>query len=206
MIRILRFLLPDQMRIGDIPFASTSHCQNELLSSILAHGVEINAGEIVGVHKRSVQFGTFQKSILIRIAATKGSVEKRFGNLLLAHKGLDLPGNFDSDRLFAAGASIVYASSPEFSLIYRRNQEEWSIEQICTQIAGDVDLVITEGFKGKDFPKIEVLRQEISTSTLEITNVLARVADFPLEDSVPTFSFEQQEEITAFILEYLGMN
>ncbi len=123
-----------------------------------------------------------------------------------AHKGLDLPGNFDSDRLFAAGASIVYASSPEFSLIYRRNQEEWSIEQIYTQIAGDVDLVITEGFKGKDFPKIEVLRQEISTSTLEITNVIARVTDFTLEDSVPTFSFEQQEEITAFILEYFGMN
>ena len=123
-----------------------------------------------------------------------------------AHKGLDLPGSFDSDRLFAAGASIVYASSPEFSLIYRRNQEEWSIEQIYAQIAGDVDLVITEGFKGKDFPKIEVLRREISTSTLEITNVLARVTDFTLEESVPTFSFEQQEEITAFILEYFGMN
>jgi len=122
-----------------------------------------------------------------------------------AHKGLDLPGNFDSDRLFAAGASIVYASSPEFSLIYRRNQEEWSIEQIYTQIAGDVDLVITEGFKGKDFPKIEVLRQEISTSTLEITNVLARVADFPMEDSVPTFSFNQHEEITAFILDHFKM-
>ncbi len=123
-----------------------------------------------------------------------------------AHKGLDLPGNFDSDQLFSAGASIVYASSPEFSLIYRKNQEEWSIEQIYAQIAGDVDLVITEGFKGKDFPKIEVLRQEISTSTLKITNVLARVTDFPLEDSVPTFTFDQQEEITAFILEYFRMN
>jgi molybdopterin-guanine dinucleotide biosynthesis protein B len=123
-----------------------------------------------------------------------------------AHKGLNLPGNFDSDRLFTAGASIVYASSPEFSLIYRRNSEEWDIEQIYAQIASDVDLVITEGFKGKDYPKIEVLRQEISTSTLEINNVLARVADFPLEDSVPTFNFEQQEDITAFILEYFGMN
>ncbi|HHV15981.1 MAG TPA: molybdopterin-guanine dinucleotide biosynthesis protein B [Gelria sp.] len=122
-----------------------------------------------------------------------------------AHKGLDLPGNFDSDRLFAAGASIVYASSPEFSLIYRRNQEEWSIEQIYAQIANDVDLIITEGFKGKNFPKIEVLRREISTSTLEITNVLARVADFPLKDLVPTFTFNQQEELIAFILEYLEM-
>ena len=122
-----------------------------------------------------------------------------------AHKGLDLPGNFDSDRLFVAGASIVYASSPEFSLAYRRNQEEWGIDQIYAQIAGDVDLVITEGFKGQDFPKIEVLRREVSTSTLETTNVLARVTDFPLEDSVPTFSFDQHEEITAFILEYFKM-
>lgn len=122
-----------------------------------------------------------------------------------AHNGLDLPGNFDSDRLFVAGASIVYASSPEFSLAYRRNQEEWGIDQIYAQIAGDVDLVITEGFKGQDFPKIEVLRREVSTSTLEITNVLARVTDFPLEDSVPTFSFDQHEEITAFILEYFKM-
>ncbi len=122
-----------------------------------------------------------------------------------AHKGLNLPGNFDSDRLFSAGASMVYASSPEFSLIYRRNQGDWSIEKIYAQIADEVDLIITEGFKGQDFPKIEVLRRDISTSPLEITNVLARVADFPLENSVPTFTFEQQEEITAFILKYLGM-
>jgi len=122
-----------------------------------------------------------------------------------AHKSLSLPGHFDSDRLFSAGASIVYASSPEFSLIYHRNQEEWSIEQIYAQIADEVDLIITEGFKGQDFPKIEVLRRDISTSPLEITNVLARVADFPLRNSVPTFTFEQQEEITDFILEYLRM-
>ena len=111
----------------------------------------------------------------------------------------------DSDRLFAAGASIVYASSPEYSLIYRRNMQDCGIHQIYAQIANEVDLVITEGFKGEDFPKIEVLRREISTSPLEITNVLARVTDFPLKSSVPTFTFEQQEEITAFIMKYFGM-
>ena len=120
-----------------------------------------------------------------------------------ASSGMDLSGERDSDRLFTAGASKVYATSPGVSLIYRR-EENISLEKIYKEINDEVDLVITEGFKKESFPKIEVLRREISTSTLNIENVIARVTNFPLESSLPCFAFGQQEEITDFIRSFLG--
>jgi molybdopterin-guanine dinucleotide biosynthesis protein B len=120
-----------------------------------------------------------------------------------ASSGMDLSGFRDSDRLFTAGASKVYASSPGVSLFYRR-EENISLQKIYKEISDDVDLVITEGFKKEPFPKIEVLRKEISTSTLNIENVLARVTDFSLDSSLPCFTFDQQEEIVDFILDFFG--
>lgn len=121
-----------------------------------------------------------------------------------ASSGLDLTGERDSDRLFQAGATQVYAASPGLSLLYRR-ENDVKLETIYHQIGDDVDLVISEGFKTEAFPKIEVLRKEISTSILNIDNVVARVADFPLEGSIPCFNFNQQKEIASFILGYFGL-
>lgn len=120
-----------------------------------------------------------------------------------ASSGLDLPGERDSDRLFQAGASLVYAASPGLSLLYCR-ENDVNLETICARIE-DVDLIISEGFKKEAFPKIEVLRKDISTSTLKIDNVVARVTDFPLESAVPCFNFNQQKEIANFILDYFGL-
>ncbi|MGS0764194.1 molybdopterin-guanine dinucleotide biosynthesis protein B [Syntrophomonas curvata] len=121
-----------------------------------------------------------------------------------ASSGLDLTGERDSDRLFQAGASLVCAVSPGLSLLYRR-ENNVKLETVYRQISKDVDLVISEGFKTEAFPKIEVLRKEISTSILNIDNVVARVADFPLEGPTPCFAFSQQKEIANFILGYFGL-
>jgi molybdopterin-guanine dinucleotide biosynthesis protein B len=121
-----------------------------------------------------------------------------------ASSGLDLAGDRDSDRLFQAGASMVYAASTEISLLYRR-EKDISLETICNQIGDEFDLIISEGFKKEAFPKIEVLRKDISTSVLDIDNVVARVTDFPLESSVPCFGFHEPQVIADFIIKYLGL-
>lgn len=121
-----------------------------------------------------------------------------------ASSGLYLTGERDSDRLFQAGASMVYAASTGLSLIYRR-ENDINLEAICNKIGSDFNLIISEGFKKEAFPKIEVLRKDISTSTLNIDNVVARVTDFPFESSVPCFSFNQQQDIANYILRYFGL-
>jgi len=120
-----------------------------------------------------------------------------------AASGLDINPDNDSGRLFNAGASRVYASSPGIAMEYHRNNEEISLKDICSKVGLDVDLVITEGFKKETHPKIEVLRSSISKKTMDLTNVIARVADFDLDDyggALPVFKFNQDKEITEFII------
>ncbi len=117
---------------------------------------------------------------------------------------LDIRTEHDSDRLFNAGASTVYASSPGTTVVYRRHREK-GLEEIISEISG-VDLLITEGYKKESYPKIEVLRKEIDTETMKLDNVIARVADFAIDDSLPLFDFGQIEEISDFLSRSLGLS
>lgn len=117
---------------------------------------------------------------------------------------LDIGTEHDSDRLFNAGASTVYASSPETTIIYRRHKEQ-GLEEIIAEIS-EVDLLITEGYKKESHPKIEVLRKEIDTGIMKIDNVIARVADFAINDSLPSFDFKQIEEISDFIIHTFALS
>ncbi len=69
----------------------------------------------------------------------------------------------DSWRLKQAGAALVALSSKEKLAVIMDVKAEWPPEQIISSYFADVDLVITEGFKGSAFPKIEVLRGAVST-------------------------------------------
>jgi len=121
-----------------------------------------------------------------------------------AASGIDLSGENDSERLFLSGARLVYAITNDLSVVYRREQEI-NLESICKQVGTEVDIIISEGFKKESFPKIEVLREAVSPVILELDNVIARVADFPLEGDVPLFTFHQKEEIINFILDYFDL-
>lgn len=113
-------------------------------------------------------------------------------------------GKHDSDRLFNAGASTVYASSPEMTILYRRHKEK-GLDEIISELSGG-DLLITEGYKKESHPKIEVLRKEIDTEKMKLDNVIARVADFAIDDSLPRFDFGQIEEISDFLIHTFGLS
>ncbi len=69
----------------------------------------------------------------------------------------------DSWRLKQAGAATVVLSSADKLAVIKDVKAEWDPERIISDYLTDVDLVITEGFKGSTFPKIEVLRGAVST-------------------------------------------
>ena len=69
----------------------------------------------------------------------------------------------DSWRLKQAGAVTVALSSADKLAVIKDVEAEWDPERIISIYLTDVDLVITEGYKGSTFPKIEVLRGAVST-------------------------------------------
>lgn len=108
----------------------------------------------------------------------------------------------DSERLFLAGADLVYVASPKISIKYE-HRPQLTLADIYKQVSPGMDLVITEGYKEESAVKIEVMRQEISTQPLPVENVIARVTDFPINDELPQFTFDQPEQIARFIVDYI---
>jgi molybdopterin-guanine dinucleotide biosynthesis protein MobB len=73
---------------------------------------------------------------------------------------IDKPGK-DSYRFKEAGAKVVVISSSEKLAMVRVNSDnELDIHEIVLRYFGDVDIVITEGYKKSDIPKFEVYRIE----------------------------------------------
>jgi molybdopterin-guanine dinucleotide biosynthesis protein MobB len=78
---------------------------------------------------------------------------------------VDIPGT-DSYRLREAGAVVTGLSSPDKYMWLSRTTEEVRLDRLVARISEPVDLVITEGFKQQDAPKIEVSRRERSTTLI----------------------------------------
>ena len=109
----------------------------------------------------------------------------------------------DAERLFAAGAGIVYAVSPEATLRYHRQPERTLADYLAELADSGPDLIILEGYKQENVLKIEVMRKDIDDQSLEMPGTLAIVSDFPLAAGLPRFSFDQRDLICDFIMEKL---
>ncbi|MEW6188504.1 MAG: molybdopterin-guanine dinucleotide biosynthesis protein B [Actinomycetota bacterium] len=87
---------------------------------------------------------------------------------------IDHPGK-DSWRHAQAGADTVVISSPHKVAVIKKVDWELSLDEISGKFAGDTDLIITEGYKREDKPKIEVYRShqgELLCSSQELLAVV----------------------------------
>ena len=84
---------------------------------------------------------------------------------------VDVPGT-DSYRFREAGAEVVGISSPDKYVWLNHVVEERPLDDLVRQIAEPVDLVITEGFKKQDAPKIEVSRRARSSELVSTPDEL----------------------------------
>jgi len=102
---------------------------------------------------------------------------------------VDQPGK-DSWRHAQAGADVVVIASPVKVAQVQRVAREPSLREIAARLTG-VDLILTEGYKRADTPKIEVSRQERSTELIcDPAELLAIAADYPVDMDVPAFGLE----------------
>ena len=111
---------------------------------------------------------------------------------------IDHPGK-DSWRFTQAGADIsLITSNTKTALVEQRNL---SLPQVLSMVR-DVDLVLVEGWKKGDFPQIGLCRRAVGKDfPRAVEDYVAVVTDREDISDIPRFSFDDIEELTAFMLE-----
>ena len=72
---------------------------------------------------------------------------------------IDNPGK-DTYRYKQAGATMGILASPQKVAVVEDTETELTLEEIITRYIHDVDLLIVEGFKREEIPKIEVFQRK----------------------------------------------
>lgn len=118
-----------------------------------------------------------------------------------AHTGfeIDQPGK-DTWRHAQAGSDHVVIAAPDKIASIRRLSAPLSVTEIAAGM-GDVDIIITEGFKRAGLSAVEVLR---AANGLEFVSDPAQLravaADVPLAVDVPQFDLNDAEGLADWII------
>jgi molybdopterin-guanine dinucleotide biosynthesis protein B len=124
-----------------------------------------------------------------------------------AHHGFDLdqPGK-DSFFHRAAGATeVIISSAKRWAILHElREEEEWDLPALLGKMS-PVDLVLVEGFKRDQFPKLEIHRAENGKPLLhpEDPHIIAVASDSPLPAaSIPVVDLNDIDAIADLLLKH----
>ncbi|HOM02679.1 MULTISPECIES: molybdopterin-guanine dinucleotide biosynthesis protein B [Acetivibrio] len=126
-----------------------------------------------------------------------------------AHKfDIDHEGK-DTWRMARSGANTVVITSMEKIAMIKNIDCEKNLNEIAQWLFTDVDIIITEGYKSMDKPKIEVIRFDNPITSAD-NNLIALVDNFADEksfelpegfDNIKLFRFKDIEKIADFIIQ-----
>ena len=118
--------------------------------------------------------------------------------------------NTDSFAHRKAGArEVLISSNRRWALMHELEEEseELRTEMLLGKLSDEVDLVLIEGFKLDEHPKIQIIRTEINKEPMpdEITNLVALVSDKPIQaedfgQTCPVLAVDDIEAIAKLIL------
>jgi len=116
----------------------------------------------------------------------------------------DTPGK-DTHRIAEAGADLVLGISPVQVATFSREAGSSDLDAVIARHCSGYDLVLTEGYKRGDFPKIEVYRAERSDELLcDFDEMIALVTDTEWDTDVPQFSLSDAEGVATLLAEWLN--
>ena len=96
----------------------------------------------------------------------------------------------DSWRHIQAGSKATAITSPDKVVLIKPIAQEVTLGEIVRFFGEDYDIILAEGFKQDDAPKIEVHRKEVGPPLTSIRKLIAIVTDEPLETKTRQFSLE----------------
>jgi len=101
----------------------------------------------------------------------------------------DEPGK-DSWRHIQAGSEATAVSSQDKIVLIKPVAQDPAIDETAHLLGEDYDIILTEGFKQGNAPKIEVHRKDAGSLLKDIKKLIAIVTDEPLETKARQFSFD----------------
>jgi len=130
-----------------------------------------------------------------------GAVKHDAHSFSIDHEGKD------SWRLTRAGADTMLITSPAQVAMVSQNmqQQEPALAETVARYCGDLDIVLTEGFKRSSMPKIEVNRRERSERLMcrgeeHDPTLFAVASDQPLQLDVPVYDINDARGLVDLIV------
>jgi molybdopterin-guanine dinucleotide biosynthesis protein B len=107
----------------------------------------------------------------------------------------------DSWRHAQAGSDVVVISGPHRVALIEKREQEMTLDEIANLVT-NVDIILTEGYKRGDRPKIEVSRREKGSELLCTEDeLIAIAADQPFDMNVPQLGLDDAAGLVDLIEE-----
>jgi molybdopterin-guanine dinucleotide biosynthesis protein B len=116
-----------------------------------------------------------------------------------SHKQILGDENKDTGRYRAAGGRLVALAAPGLLQINHSSPGEPPLLAILSELAPEVDLILVEGYKTSDLPKIGVIGPVVPPVLPDFPYLVAWVSSTPLTTDLPVFHPRQVAEIGRFI-------
>ncbi len=101
----------------------------------------------------------------------------------------------DSWRHLQAGSDATAVSSPERVVLVRPSAPELSLEEVARIFGEDYDIILAEGFKQSNAPKIEVHRRAVGPPLADLTKLIAIATDETLKTEARQFALDDVKGI-----------
>jgi molybdopterin-guanine dinucleotide biosynthesis protein B len=111
---------------------------------------------------------------------------------------LDEPGK-DSWRHLEAGSSATAVGAQDRIMLIKPVASGDPVAEIIAMMGEDYDILIIEGFKQSDLPKIEVHREATGPLLKGIKNIVAVATKEPLETELQQFPLDDPAPLSDFI-------
>ena len=155
--------------------------------------------KIIGITGAKDVGKTYYASLIIKLLVEKGY---NVGSIKHAHHDFDIdkPGTDSFKHREAGSSQVIISSAKRWAKINENNNEnEKSLNELIQELH-NVDIVVVEGFKKDNHPKIEILSKDLKNRNKETNNVIAIVSSDLKDNIIPVFKENDIENLVEFII------
>ena len=152
--------------------------------------------------------GSGKTTLLEKLIPELKERKLKVGTIKHHHEDFDIddPGK-DSWRHRKAGADRSIISSPGRIGIFINTDHDHRPEELMPLLSG-VDIVLVEGYKNENMPKIEIFRPEHHEKPqfIEDPNLIAIITDADLDHEIPTFKPDDIKGLADHLVRYFRLS
>ena len=151
--------------------------------------------------------GTGKTTFLVKLIPELKEMGFRVGTIKHDVHGfeIDHPGK-DSWRHKQAGAVTTVISSPRQIGMVMDADHDYTLEELIPFLSG-VDIIVAEGYKRENKPKVELFRPEVHHEPLCLNdgNLIAMITDSGLDPGVPKFATDDIRGFADFLIDRFNL-